>query len=86
MVTIYYSLTTKKRVVLGSRFSDGRVRVYIQNVKGIREPLYILKEASANGYFRLSYYGIEMHLYPKKDILEINKWPGEYFKKTCLPD
>ncbi len=86
MITIYRSLTTKKRIVLGSRFRDGRIRVYIQNVKGIREPLYVLMEASTKEFFRLSFYGIVMHFYPKKDILEINKWPGEFFKKISLSE
>ncbi|MEZ5199365.1 MAG: hypothetical protein R2764_24175 [Bacteroidales bacterium] len=82
MTRIYKSLTSDKKIVFGTRFSDGRVRVFIKNADFINEPLYVLSDLSSNGVLTLSAYGIEIHNYPKKDIMIVNKWPGEPFKKV----
>lgn len=82
MTKVYKSLTSKKKIVFGTCFDDGRVRVYIKNADFINEPLYVLSDLSSNGVFTLSSYGIEIHNYPKKDIMIVNKWPNEPFKKV----
>lgn len=82
MTKIYKSMTSDKKIVFGTCFNDGRVRVYLKNVDGISEPLYVLRGLKSKGVFTLSAYGIEIHNYPKKDILFVNKWPKEAFKKT----
>ena len=75
----YRSLMSKKRIVFGNQFKDGRTRVYIENAKIRREPLYVIEELSSRVVFQLSAFGIKIFNYPKKDILTINKWPDEIF-------
>lgn len=82
MTKIYKSLTSDKKIVFGTCFDDGRVRIYIKNADFIYEPLYVLSDLSSKGVFALSAYGIEIRSYPKKELLVINKWPKEAFKKV----
>jgi len=77
----YKSLMSKKRVVFGSQFKDGRTRVFIENSKIRREPLYMIGELSTKVFFQLSAFGIQIFNYPKKDMLIVNKWPDEIFVK-----
>jgi hypothetical protein len=77
----YKSLMSKKRVVFGGHFKDGRIRVFIENAKIRREPLYVIGELSSQVVLQLSAFGIKIFNYPKKDMLRINKWPDEIFVK-----
>jgi hypothetical protein len=77
----YKSLMSKKRIVFGNRFKDGRIRVFIENASLVREPLYILKELSSKTILQVSAFGIKIFSYPKKDMMIINKWPDEIFVK-----
>jgi hypothetical protein len=77
----YKSLMSKKRIIFGCQFNDGRTRVFIENAKIRREPLYVIGELSTKVFLQLSAFGIQIFNYPKKDILIINKWPDEVFVK-----
>jgi hypothetical protein len=78
----YISLMSEKRIVFGSRFNDGRIRVFFENASIIKEPLYIIREFSSKAVFQLSAFGIKIFNYPKKDMLIVNKWPDEIFMKV----
>ncbi|MBN2174855.1 MAG: hypothetical protein JW731_12035 [Bacteroidales bacterium] len=81
MITIYKSLSSDKKIVFGSRFKDGRIRVSIQNDYREIEPLYLIPGLSSKYILRLSDYRTQIINYPNKDIVQINKWPKEIFKK-----
>ncbi len=78
----YRSLMSKKRVTFGCQFKDGRTRVFIENAKMRREPLYVIGELSTRVVLQLSAFGIKIINYPEKDMLMINKWPDEVFIKS----
>jgi hypothetical protein len=82
MDNMYKSLTTKKRIIFGNRFKDGRIRVFIENASLVREPLYVIRETSSKVVLRLSAFGIKIFNYPKRDMLIVNKWPDEVFLKA----
>jgi hypothetical protein len=82
MIAIYKSLSSKKRIVFGTRFKDGRIRVNIQDTYRENEPLYLIPELSSKSVFRLSDFRTQIFNYPKRDIIRINKWPKEIFKKA----
>jgi len=79
MKRVYKSLTSGKRIIFGSRFNDGRIRVFIENASLIKEPLYVIRETSTKVVYRLSAFGIKIFKYPKRDMLIVNKWPDEVF-------
>lgn len=79
---IYKSLCSEKRIIFGNRFSDGRIRVFIENGSLINEPLYLIARLSTKAVYRLSAFGIKIFKYPKRDILIVNKWPDEVFVRT----
>lgn len=81
MGATYKSLTTNKKLVFSSRFKDGKVRVYMENIEFYTEPLYIIPAISSKSVFRLSSFGIEIYNYPKRDMFIVNKWPREVFSK-----
>lgn len=81
MCATYKSLTTNKKLVFSARLKDGKIRVYIENIKFYSEPLYIIPAISSKSIFRLSSFGIEIYNYPKKDMFVVNKWPKEIFSK-----
>jgi len=78
----FRSLMSKKRIVFGNRFKDGRTRVFIENARIRREPLYVIGELSSETVFQLSGFGIKIFNYPEKDIMVVNKWPDEIFMKV----
>ncbi len=48
----FRSLMSKKRIVFGNRFKDGRTRVFIENARIRREPLYVIGELSSETVFQ----------------------------------
>jgi hypothetical protein len=78
----FRSLMSKKRIVFGNRFKDGRTRVFIENAHLRREPLYVIGELSSETIFQLSDSAIKIYNYPEKDIVVVNKWPKEIFRKV----
>jgi hypothetical protein len=81
MSATYKSLTTDKKLVFSSRFKDGKIRVYLENIEFYPEPLYIIPAISSKSIFRLSAFDIEIYNYPKRDMFIVNKWPREVFSK-----
>jgi len=79
---VYNSMMSGKKIIFGSRFTDGRIRVFIENASLIKEPLYIIRETSTRVVYQLSAFGIKIFKYPKRDMLIVNKWPYEIFVKA----
>jgi len=82
MIAIYKSLTSKKKVIFGTHFKDGRVRVNLQDTYREIEPLYLIPEISSKTILRLSDFRTRIYNYPKRDIIRINKWPKEIFRRA----